>query len=178
MRSASSMPRARPSPLPPPPPRGSPRSFARPLARGYAMEPLVSIVAAEHGQALVPSAGVARPTGVTLILGRSRAGKSTLMARLMAAGHEVLGDDQLFLDASGACVAFPRRLRFYPDLETTAPAAYARMPAAIRRRLRLMGLLSTVTRGHIRPSLAVDRTAIGGHWVPGPLPTERGRGVP
>ena len=153
--------------------RGMPRSFARSLVQGYAIEPLVSIVAAEHGQALVPSAGVAGPTGVTLILGRSRAGKSTLMARLMAAGHEVLGDDQLFLDASGACVAFPRRLRFYPDLETTAPAAYARMPAAIRRRLRLMGLLSTVTRGHIRPSLAVDRTAIGGHWVPGPLPIER-----
>src|SRR3970040_2972892 len=47
------------------------------------------------------------------------------------------------------------------------------MPAAIRRRLRLMGLLSTLPRGYIRPSLAVDRTAIGGHWVPGPLPIER-----
>lgn len=152
---------------------GMPRSFARSLVQGYVIEPLVSIVAAEHGQALVPSAAFAGSTGVTLILGRSRAGKSTLMARLMAAGHDVLGDDQLFVDARGRCVAFPRRLRFYPDLGTTAPAAYARLPAGLRRRLRFMGLLSALTRGQIRPSLAVDRSAIGGHWVPGPLLLER-----
>ena len=107
---------------------GAPRAFARSLVQGYIVEPMISIVSAERGLALVPSAAVADARGVTLILGRSGAGKSTLMARLAATGRDVLGDDQIFVDAAGRCTAFPRRLRFYPDIETTVPEAFSRLP--------------------------------------------------
>lgn len=152
---------------------GAPRSFARSLVQGYVVEPMLSVVSAEAGVALVPSAGVAMGDGVTLILGRSGAGKSTLMARLAAAGQDVLGDDQVFVDVAGQCRAFPRRLRFYPDIESTAPEAFSRLPAGAQRRLRLRKLLSAGTLGYVRPSLSVDRSAVGGHWVPGPIAIER-----
>lgn len=152
---------------------GAPRAFARSLVQGYVVEPMISIVSAERGLAMVPSAAVADARGVTLILGRSGAGKSTLMARLAATGRDVLGDDQLFIDADGRCTAFPRRLRFYPDIESTAPEAYARLPAAIQRRLRARRLMASATRGYVKPSLGVDRSAIGGRWVPGPLQIAR-----
>ena len=152
---------------------GAPRAFARSLVQGYVVEPMISIVAAERGLALVPSAAVADARGVTLILGRSGAGKSTLMARLAATGRDVLGDDQIFVDAAGQCRAFPRRLRFYPDIETTVPEAYARLPRDLQRRLRARRLIAAATRGYVKPSLGVDRSAIGGRWVPGPLPIAR-----
>ncbi|MET1231416.1 MAG: hypothetical protein ABWY52_01040 [Candidatus Limnocylindrales bacterium] len=148
---------------------GVPISFARSLVQGYVVEPMLSVIAAEHDRALVPGAGVADERGLTLVLGRSGAGKSTLMARLAATGHAVLGDDQLLVDGAGMGSAFPRRLRFYPDIETTAPEAYARMPISLRRRLRLRKALATASRGFIRPSLGVDRATIGARWVPGPL---------
>jgi hypothetical protein len=152
---------------------GAPRAFGRSLVQGYIVEPMISIVSAERGLALVPSAAVADERGVTLILGRSGAGKSTLMARLAATGRDVLGDDQIFVDAAGRCTAFPRRLRFYPDIETTVPEAYARLPRDLQRRLRARRLMAAATRGYVRPSLGVDRSAIGGRWVPGPLPIAR-----
>ena len=152
---------------------GLPRGFARSLVQGYVVEPMLSVVSAAQGLVLVPSAGVAAEGGLILILGRSGAGKSTLMARLAAAGHDVLGDDQLFIDDASRCSAFPRRLRFYPDIETTAPEAFSRLPADLRRRLRLRGLVAAATRGYVRPSMGVDRSAIGGRWVPGPLPIGR-----
>jgi hypothetical protein len=148
---------------------GAPRSFARSLVQGYVVEPMISVVAVDQGLVLVPSAGVADERGVTVILGRSGAGKSTLMARLAATGRDVLGDDQLFVDVAGGCRAFPRRLRFYPDIESTAPEAFARMPGGIRRRLRLRKALAAATLDYVRPSLGIDREAIGARWVPGPL---------
>jgi hypothetical protein len=152
---------------------GRPRSFARSLVQGYVVEPLLSVVAAEHDQALVPGAGVMGPGGLILILGRSRAGKSTLMARLAATGHRVLGDDQILVERPGLGSAFPRRLRFYPDIERTAPEAFARMAGRSRLRLRLHGLMATASGGFVKPSLAVDRSAIGSAWVPGPVSIER-----
>jgi hypothetical protein len=152
---------------------GAPRAFARSLVQGYVVEPMISIVSAERGLALVPSAAVADARGVTLILGRSGAGKSTLMARLAATGRDVLGDDQIFVDAAGRCSAFPRRLRFYPDIETTVPEAYSRLPRDLQRRLRVRRLMAAATRGYVKPSLGIDRSAIGGRWVPGPLPMAR-----
>ncbi|MET1232080.1 MAG: hypothetical protein ABWY52_04420, partial [Candidatus Limnocylindrales bacterium] len=65
---------------------GVPISFARSLVQGYVVEPMLSVIAAEHDRALVPGAGVADERGLTLVLGRSGAGKSTLMARLAATG--------------------------------------------------------------------------------------------
>ena len=152
---------------------GQPRSIARSLVQGYVVEPLLSVVAAEQDRVLVPAAGVVGAAGLVLILGRSGAGKSTLMARLAATGRPVLGDDQILVEGSGVGGAFPRRLRFYPDIERTAPEAFARMPGPVRRRLRLRRLLASASRDYVRPSLAVDRSAIGSTWVPGPASIDR-----
>jgi len=153
--------------------RGRPQSFVRSLVQGYFVEPLISLVAPGRGLVLVPSAAIASEDGLVLILGRSRAGKSTVAARAMASGRMVLGDDQVFLDRSGNCWPFPRRLRFYPDLVETAPAAYARLRSQTRRALRLRRWVAALSRGWIRPSLAVDRTELGGGWTPTSMPIGR-----
>ncbi len=153
--------------------RGRPQSFVRSLVQGYFVEPLVSLVAPGRGLALVPAAAIALDDELVLILGRSRAGKSTLAARAMANGRTVLGDDQVFLDRTGTCWPFPRRLRFYPDLAETAPAAYARLRPPSRRALALRRWAGRLSRGWVRPSLAVDRTELGGDWTPTGLPVGR-----
>ena len=140
---------------------GWPRSFARSLVQGYVVEPILSVAAARRGMVLVPGAGIGLDEGLVLLLGRSRAGKSTLAARSLAAGRVVLGDDQLFVDANATAWPFPRSLRFYPDLEDTAPTAWSRLPSATRRALRLRGVVATVSRGFVRPSLAVPAAALG-----------------
>ena len=152
---------------------GRPRSFARSLVQGYVVEPFLSVVAAEQERVLVPGAGVLGPGGLILVLGRSGAGKSTLMARLAATEHPVLGDDQILIERSGDARAFPRRLRFYADVEQTAPEAFDRMPGPVRRRLRLRRIVAALSGGYVRPSLAVDRSAIGSTWLPGPLSIDR-----
>jgi hypothetical protein len=153
--------------------RGRPQSFARSLVQGYFVEPLVSLVAPGRGLALVPAAAIDLDDGLVLILGRSRAGKSTLAARALANGRTVLGDDQVFVDRSGRCWPFPRRLRFYPDLAETAPAAHARLRPRTRRALLLRRWVARLSRGWIRPSLAVDRMELGGAWAPAGVPIGR-----
>lgn len=140
---------------------GWPPSFARSLVQGYVVEPLLSIAAAHRGMVLLPGAGIVLDGGLALLLGRSRAGKSTLAARSLAAGRIVLGDDQLFVDAESTAWPFPRSLRFYPDLERTAPTAWARLPHRARLALRVRGAVASASRGFIRPSLAVPAAALG-----------------
>jgi hypothetical protein len=152
---------------------GRPQSFVRSLVQGYFVEPLVSLVAPGRGVALVPAAAIALDDGLVLVLGRSRAGKSTLAARAMANGRTVLGDDQVFVDRSGRCWPFPRRLRFYPDLAETAPAAYARLRPRTRRALVLRRWVARLSRGWVRPSLAVDRTELAGDLTAAGLPIHR-----
>lgn len=142
--------------------RGWPRSFGRSLVQGYIVEPLVSVAAARRETVLLPSAGIVGPDGLIVILGRSRAGKSTLAARSLALGFETIGDDQLLVAATGSVWPFPRRLRFYPDLEDAAPLAFRALRGRTRRRLRLRGLVARLSRGFVRPSLAVDATELGG----------------
>lgn len=152
---------------------GAPTSFARSLVQGYFVEPLISIAAARRGLVLVPSAAIVGVDGLILILGRSGSGKSTLAARAMVAGRDVVGDDQVFVDRDGACRPFPRRLRFYPDIALTAPAAFARLSSGTKRALRIRNLVSAVSRGFVRPSLAVDRAELGGSWHAEPTPIRR-----
>ena len=140
---------------------GRPRSFGRSLVQGYIVEPLLSVAAARRRLVLLPSAGILGAEGLIVILGRSRAGKSTLAARSLALGYGVLGDDQLIVDPDGAVWPFPRRLRFYPDLRHVAPAAFHRLRAQTRTRLLLRGVVSSLSRGFVRPSLAVRPTELG-----------------
>jgi hypothetical protein len=142
--------------------RGWPGAFARSLVQGFVVEPLLSVAAARHDLVLLPSAGIVGPDGLTVILGRSRAGKSTIAARAAALGHPVIGDDQVIIGRDGGAWPFPRRWRFYPDLVRTAPGAFRILRPGTRRALRIRGLISTFSRGYVRPSLAVDPVELGG----------------
>lgn len=142
--------------------RGWPGAFARSLVQGFVVEPLLSVAAVRHDLVLLPSAGIVGPDGLTVILGRSRAGKSTIAARATALGHAVIGDDQVIVGRDGQVWAFPRRWRFYPDLVRTAPGAFRTLRPATRRALRVRALISTLSRGYVRPSLAVDPVELGG----------------
>ena len=145
---------------------GWPQGFARSLVQGYLVEPLLSIAAARRGVVLVPGAGIVLDDGLALLLGRSRAGKSTLVARALTAGRDVLGDDQLFVGPDGSAWPFPRSLRFYPDLIRTAPSSYARLRRRTRLELRLRAALGRLSAGYVRPSLAVDGAELGLRWSP------------
>jgi hypothetical protein len=146
--------------------RGWPSGFALSLVQGYVVEPLLSIAAARRGIVLVPGAGIDLDEGLVLLLGRSRAGKSTLAARALTAGRAILGDDQLFVGPDATAWPFPRSLRFYPDLAQTAPMSYAQLRPRTRRDLRLRAALARVSAGYIRPSLAVKGSELGQQWRP------------
>ena len=143
---------------------GWPPSFARSLVQGYVVEPLLSVAAARRGIVLLPGAGIVLDDGLILLLGRSRAGKSTLAARALTAGRIVLGDDQLFVGPDAKAWPFPRSLRFYPDLARTAPSFYARLRGETRVGLRLRAVLARLSAGYVRPSLAIDGAELGLRW--------------
>lgn len=154
--------------------RGQPRFFGRSLVQGYFVEPLLSVAVARAGHVLLPSAAIGEDGGALVIMGGSGTGKSSLSARALAAGRPVLGDDQILLDGDGDCRRFPRRMRFYSDLPQTAPAAYARLPAEARLQLQARSAAKVLSRGFIRPSLAVAPTKIAaGGETRGPLALRR-----
>jgi hypothetical protein len=130
--------------------------------QGYFVEPLLSIAAARTELVLLPSAAITGDGDALLIVGRSGTGKSSLSVRAAAAGRTVLGDDQVLVDRAGACRSFPRRLRFYSDLRQTAPAAYRRWPASVRRALVLRGVLRMITGGFAAPPVRVPLSVFGG----------------
>ena len=141
--------------------RGWPRSFGLSLVQGYFVEALVSLAAPGSGHILLPAAAINSGAGPVLILGPSGAGKSSLSAKAIAGGRTVIGDDQVLLDAAGRCTAFPRRMRFYPDLRATAPEAYRALPGRARTSLLARGIVDRLTGGYVRPSLAVDPVDMG-----------------
>ena len=153
--------------------RGRPRSFARSLVQGYFVEPLLSLAAPAAGSVLVPGAAIGANGSLALLLGRSRTGKSSVSVRALGQGNPVLGDDQLFVDAHGVCRTFPRRLRLYTDLSTTASKAYQRAPSPVKLRLAGLKVLKILTHGYVAPSLAVDARAFGSGGSPIPLPVGR-----
>jgi hypothetical protein len=135
---------------------GWPRSFALSLVQGYFVEGLVSLAAPGAGRVLLPAAALARSDSAVLLLGPSGAGKSSVAARMMASRRRVIGDDQVLVDGAGLCSPFPRRMRFYADLAETAPDAFRALAPFTRLRLRTRGLIDRLTKGYVRPSLAVD----------------------
>ncbi len=146
---------------------GRPASIARSLVQGYIVEPMLSIAAARAGYVALPAAAIVTDQGPLVLMGRSRAGKSTLAARALATNRQILGDDQILVTPDGLCRAYPRRLRLYPDLVDTSPEAFGRLRSRTRASLRLRSAVASVTRGFIRPSLPVDRVALGGRWLSG-----------
>ena len=140
--------------------RGAPRSFGLSLLQGYVVEPLLGLLAPAAGHVLLPAAAVASEGGTLLLIGRSRSGKSSLVARAAAAGTAVLGDDHVLVGQDG-CRAFPRRLRLYPDVAETAPAALASLPARTRALLRALVAERDVQLGKLvhapSPASEIDR---------------------
>jgi hypothetical protein len=140
---------------------GWPRSFGLSLVQGYFVEALVSLAAPGSGHVLLPAAAIDSDAGPVLILGPSGAGKSSLSAKAIARGRTVIGDDQVLLDAAGLCTAFPRRMRFYPDLRATAPEAYRALPGRASSSLLARAIVDRLSGGYVRPSLAVDPVELG-----------------
>jgi hypothetical protein len=135
---------------------GWPRSFALSLVQGYFVEGLVSVAAPASGYVLVPGAALVSNDAAVLMLGPSGAGKSSVSARASAAGRMVIGDDQVLVDRTARCTRFPRRPRVYPDLAQTAPGAFQRLPGSTKLKLRARGAIARISRGYVRPSLAID----------------------
>lgn len=152
---------------------GAPRRFALSLVQGFVVEPLVSLLAVEAGHVLLPAAALRHRDGAVVVLGRSRSGKTSVVARAVAGGQEAWGDDQVLLDARGTLRSWPRRLRVYPDLRFTAPAAVAALPWDQRARLRGLGAVAAASRGWVAPSLPLAWRDLGPAAQPGPAPARR-----
>jgi hypothetical protein len=131
------------------------------LVQSHVIEPLVSLAAVRAGSVLLPGAAIAQGDRTLLLLGRSRSGKTSLAARALAAGLRVLGDDQVIINADRECLPFPRRLRLYPDLSRTAPAAFAALRPSVRTRLAALGRVNALTRGFVAPPVSISASAIG-----------------
>jgi hypothetical protein len=140
------------------------------LVQGYVVEPLVSLAAVQAGSVLLPSAAIERDGKALLLIGRSRSGKSSLAARALAAGFRILGDDQVLINASHDCHSFPRRLRVYPDLARTAPAAFAALRPSARGVLAALSRIKSLTRGFVAPPLRVSASTLGAGISPIGLP--------
>ena len=152
---------------------GGPLSFTSSLVQGYVIEALVAGALAGRGRVALPGAAFGAGEGAVVLVGRSGAGKTTLTARALASGRPVLSDDQVVLDAEGGVRRFPRRLRLYPDIRRTAPAAWSRLPVRTRTALTLRRVARDLSRGHVAPSLAVPVHEVGPTVVHGPLPVRR-----
>jgi len=131
------------------------------LVQSHVIEPLVSLAAIRAGSVLLPGAAIVREGKTLLLIGRSRSGKTSLAARALATGRRVLGDDQVLINADRECLPFPRRLRLYPDLARTAPAAFAALPPSVRGRLAALGRVNALTRGFVAPPVSVSASALG-----------------
>ena len=152
---------------------GAPRRFVLSLVQGFIVEPLVSLVAAEAGHVLLPAAALEHRGGAVVVLGRSRSGKTSVVVRAVAGGQAAWGDDQVLLDSGGTVRSWPRRLRVYPDLRSTAPAAVAALSWGTRTRLAGLAGLAAASRGWVAPSLPLPMQDLGQTGPPGPAPTRR-----
>ena len=152
---------------------GRPRQFALSMLQGFVIEPVVSVAAARKGLVLLPAAGLVDAGRGVVVLGRSGSGKTSVVARAVAAGRSALGDDQVIVDATGQVRSWPRRLRVYADLARTAPAAVAALPPARRRALSGRRWLKALSGGWVGPSLPLAWADVGAPAEPGPLPIAR-----
>jgi hypothetical protein len=140
---------------------GRPRSFGLSLVQGYIVEPLISIAAARRRLVLLPAAAFSDDGTALILMGRSRSGKSSLAVHALSAGRLLLGDDQVLLQEPRGCRPFPRRLRLYPDIRETAPAAHAALSRGSRLGLDVRRALDAVSRGNVRPPVRIQATELG-----------------
>jgi hypothetical protein len=136
--------------------------FGLPLVQSLVVEPLLGLVAARRELALIPGALLLDADGRgVLAVGGSGSGKTSLAARAIAAGREVLADDRVFVDAAATGSRYARRMRLYPDIAQTAPAAWSALTPAAQAKLRAVTLVRRVSGGSFAPPVAVARHELG-----------------
>jgi hypothetical protein len=153
--------------------RSLPPSFGLSMVQGYFVEALLAVAAMRKGLVLLPSAAIEVDGELVLLIGRSGSGKSSISARALVAGLRIMGDDQVFVDANGACSAFPRRMRFYSDLPQTAPTAFRKLPRSTRNALVGRRIVRRLTRGFVAPPVRVPPWDLGRLPWPESLPIGR-----
>ena len=114
----------------------------------FYVEPLLRLKFAERGHTLVHAACVVRDGRSVLFPAGSAVGKSTLTLQHAAAGQPVQGDNYVILSPDGRTLAFPRRMRIYSDLRSTAPEVFRQLPAAEQRRLRVAAIVKRLSAGY------------------------------
>ena len=114
----------------------------------FYVEPLLRLKFAARDHALVHAACVVKDGRSVLFPAGSAVGKSTLTLQHAAAGQPVQGDNYVILSPDGRTLAFPRRMRIYSDLRSTAPQVFRRSPAAEQRRLRIAGIVKRLSAGY------------------------------
>jgi hypothetical protein len=114
----------------------------------FYVEPLLRLKFARRGHALVHAACVAKDGRSVLFPAGSAVGKSTLTLQHAAAGYPVQGDNYVIVTPDGRTLAFPRRMRIYSDLRSTAPKVFRMLPAVERRRLRVAAMIKRLSVGY------------------------------
>ena len=114
----------------------------------FYVEPLLRLKFAARDHALVHAACVVKDGCSVLFPAGSAVGKSTLTLQHAAAGQPVQGDNYVVLSPDGRTLVFPRRMRIYSDLRSTAPEVFRRLPAAEQRRLRVAGIIKRLSAGY------------------------------
>jgi hypothetical protein len=114
----------------------------------FYVEPLLRLKFAARDHALVHAACIVKDGCSVLFPAGSAVGKSTLTLQHAAAGQPVQGDNYVILSPDGRTLAFPRRMRIYSDLRSTAPEVFRRLPAAEQRRLRVAGIVKRLSAGY------------------------------
>ena len=114
----------------------------------FYVEPLLRLKFAARDHALVHAACIVKDGCSVLFPAGSAVGKSTLTLQHAAAGQPVQGDNYVILSPDGRTLAFPRRMRIYSDLRSTAPEVFRRLPSAEQRQLRVAGIVKRLSAGY------------------------------
>ncbi len=129
----------------------------------FYLEPLLRLKFLQVDHALVHGASLIKGDRCVLFPGGSRVGKTTLTLLHAISGNRIQGDNYVIVTSGGEALAFPRRLRIYSDISSTNPRAYERLPARERLRLRMAGLIKSLSFGfaNMPRRLRIDEFAPG-----------------
>ena len=126
-----------------------------PYLQSFYIEPLLRLKLLLRDHALVHGASVCKGSQSRLFVGGSRVGKTTLTLSQAERGNAVQGDNYVILSPTGTSIAFPRRLRIYPDLRRSLPTVHRRLPLTTRTRLKSYAILNWLSRGYANPATRV-----------------------
>ena len=123
-----------------------------PYLQSFYIEPLLRLKLLLRDHALLHGASVCNGSKSRLFVGGSRVGKTSLTLSQAERGNAVQGDNYVILSPDGRSIAFPRRLRVYPDLRTSLPTIHRRLPFTTRTRLKSYVILNWLSRGYANPA--------------------------